>query len=109
MLKYIGLINPEVKKLIHKSIILLKWDNPKLENIIFNKKCPRCNNKLLFADRWFDNEYSVIFKRLCPYCKQFYILAGYFKDYEQVKDYFINKFQLNKYNRKLKNKLFPDK
>lgn len=103
-----GIINEITKKLLKESIVMLKWDNPALETIILHKKCPKCNNKLLFGDRWYENEKCVIFKRLCPYCKQLYILAGYFQDYNNAKDYFISKFRMNMYNEKLKNKLFPN-
>ncbi|MFW9872671.1 MAG: hypothetical protein ACFFG0_06170 [Candidatus Thorarchaeota archaeon] len=101
MFEYKGEITPKVKKLLNNNIIMLGWNEPNITNVIINKICPNCNNKLLYADRWYDKERIVIFKRLCPTCRRIFVLSGYFKRYYKVKDYFINKFRMNVFNKKM--------
>lgn len=102
MFKYIGEITPEVEKLLKESIVTLKWEDQDIVSIIINRICPNCNNNLLFADRWYDIEQIVIFKRLCPSCRQLFTLSGYFKNYNKAKEYFINKFRMHSYKNIIK-------
>lgn len=105
MLRYIGKITPKSKALLQKSIIMLKWDDPSLEEIIFDRICPSCRHPLQYADRWYRYQQCVVFKRLCVRCRKLYILAGEFnRQYRQAKEYFIGKFRMNKHNKTVKKK-----
>jgi len=99
MFKYIGEKTIEVEKLLKESIVTLEWDNQNLKYIIIDKMCPDCNSKLLFADRWYDLEQVVIFKRLCPSCRQLFILSGYFKNYNKAKEHYINRFRMHSHHK----------
>lgn len=68
--------------------------------MIFNKVCPDCNNRLVHADIWYDIKQIVIFKRQCIYCRRIFVLFGYFHNYNEVKQYFINEFRMETYNKK---------
>lgn len=99
MFKYHGKSTPEVEKLLKESIITLEWKDFTITNVIFNKVCPDCMNKLVYADTWYDSERVVIFKRLCIKCKKIFILSGCFpNNYREVKEYFINKFRMTTYS-----------
>lgn len=100
--RYSGKITKEALKCFKDDMITLKWDNPNLEIIIFGHTCPNCNNKLYFADKWYDKEHVVVFKRLCAKCRKAYVLAGYFDKYIEAKEYFINTFRMNAYDKKRK-------
>jgi len=98
---YKGVFTEKVKELLNNSNILLKWNNSSLDYIIFNKICPECNGKLLYADRWFDRHRIVIFKRLCPTCRRTFTLAGSLENYDETKEYFIRRFRLKEYKKKV--------
>lgn len=103
-LRYKGRVTKDAVKCFKEDMITLKWDNPNLETIIVERICPKCENKLFFADKWYDKEKVVVFKRLCVRCRRVYVLVGYFDEYRNAKEYFINIFRMNAYNKKYKNK-----
>ena len=100
-LKYVGEITKESIKLLKEGITVLKWGNPNLKMIIFERICPnsKCGSNLYFADRWYDKEQIVVFIRLCTRCRKVYSLCGHFKKYHDAKEYFIGLFRINKLNK----------
>ncbi|KKM78434.1 hypothetical protein LCGC14_1360020 [marine sediment metagenome] len=94
--EYKGIITETSKKLLKESLIILKWEDLTLKNIIIKKICPKCGNRLSFADRWYDSKCIVIFKRTCTRCRKTFCLVGYFEDYNNAKKNYIEKFRVEK-------------